>query len=219
MTYLPGRGPCYRCLFPAAEEGAAANCAQAGVLGVLPGVLGAIQATEAVKVLTGIGEPIVGRLLTYDALDLRFLELPVTRRADCAVCGERPTITAPRDAGEVCDMDALRRVRRLSAAALNELLAAQAGAAGVALIDVREPHEFNTRHLPAARNIPLADLAGRLSELSAGCTPVFVCRSGRRSLEACALALRSGIEAPAHLEGGLLAWAEQVDPAFPVAAG
>lgn len=219
MTYLPGRGPCYRCLFPAAEEGAAASCAQAGVLGVLPGVLGAIQATEAVKVLTGIGEPIVGRLLTYDALDLRFLELPVTRRPDCAVCGESPTIRAPRDAGELCDTAALNRVRRLSAAALKELLAAPAEAAAVALIDVREPHEFNTRHLPAARNIPLAELAGRLGEISAGCVPVFVCRSGRRSLEACALALRSGIEAPGHLDGGLLAWAEQIDPAFLVVAG
>jgi molybdopterin/thiamine biosynthesis adenylyltransferase/rhodanese-related sulfurtransferase len=219
MTYLPGRGPCYRCLFPAAEEGAAASCAQAGVLGVLPGVLGAIQATEAVKVLTGIGEPIVGRLLTYDALDMRFLELPVTRRADCAVCGENPTITAPRDAAEACDPAILGRIRRLSAAALNALLAAQAGEDALALIDVREPQEFNTRHLPAARNIPLADLGARLSELAAGCMPVFVCRSGRRSLEACALALRSGIETPAHLEGGLLAWAEQIDPAFEVAGG
>ena len=219
MTYLPGRGPCYRCLFPAAEAGVVANCAEAGVLGVLPGVLGAIQATEAVKILTGIGEPLVGRLLTYDALELRFVELPFTRRADCAVCGEHPTITAPQDAGEVCDAVALGQVRRLTATALRDLLALRQPGAGLALVDVREPHEFNASHLPGARNIPLAELERRLGELDPGRTPLFLCRSGRRSLMACALALRHGMDAPAHLEGGLLAWAADVDPAFVVAAG
>ena len=218
MTYLPGRGPCYRCLFPAAE-GVVANCAEAGVLGVLPGVLGAIQATEAVKILTGIGEPIVGRLLTYDALALRFLELPVTRRADCAVCGEHPTIRAPSEAGDVCDSIAGAQVRRLSAPALRDLLAVQRTRAELELIDVREPREFDAGRLPGARNIPLADLERRLGELAVGRTPVFLCRSGRRSLMACGLALRGGIEAPAHLEGGLLAWAAEVDPALEVAPG
>jgi molybdopterin/thiamine biosynthesis adenylyltransferase/rhodanese-related sulfurtransferase len=219
MTYLPPRGPCYRCLFPAAEEGVVASCAEAGVLGVLPGVLGAIQATEAVKILTGIGEPLAGRLLTYDALELRFVELPVTRRADCAVCGDHPTITAPIEAGESCDSAAFAQVRRLTATALRDLLASRDGSAGLALIDVREPHEFDAGHLPDARNIPLADLERRLAELDRGRTPVFLCRSGRRSLMACALAVRRGLDAPAHLEGGLLGWAAQVDPAFPVAAG
>ena len=219
MTYLPGRGPCYRCLFPEAQEGLVASCAEAGVLGVLPGVLGAIQATEAVKVLTGIGEPIVGRLVTYDALELRFLELPVTRRADCAVCGEHPTITAPRDTGELCAPATLERVRRLSPGALRDLLAGQGAGAGVLLIDVREPREFTSGHLDGARNIPLADLERRLREFAVGGMPVFVCRSGRRSLTACALALRNGIEAPAHLEGGLLAWAGEIDPNLEVAAG
>jgi adenylyltransferase/sulfurtransferase len=219
MTYLPGLGPCYRCLFPAAEEGVVASCAEAGVLGVLPGVLGAIQATEAVKILTGIGEPIVGRLLTYDALELRFLELPVTRRPDCAVCGDHPTITAPQDAGETCDSAAMSRVRRLTAAELRDLLASAPTSAGLALVDVREPHEFSAGHLPGARNIPLADLERRLAELRGGRTPVFLCRSGRRSLVACALAVRRGMDAPAHLEGGLLAWAAEIDPALAVAAG
>ena len=219
MTYLPGLGPCYRCLFPAAQEGVVGNCAQAGVLGVLPGVLGAIQATEAIKILAGIGEPLVGRLLTYDALELRFVELPVTRRADCAVCGEHPTITAPRDDGEVCDAAALSQVRRLSALALRDSLASERDRASLFLVDVREPHEFDTGHLQDAHNIPLADLARRLAELERGRTPVFLCRSGRRSLMACALVLRAGSEAPAHLEGGLLAWAAEVDPAFEVAVG
>ena len=219
MTYVPGRGPCYRCLFPAAEEGVVANCAEAGVLGVLPGVLGAIQATEAVKILTGIGEPLAGRLLTYDALELRFVELPVTRRTDCAVCGDLPTITAPKDAEELCDCATLAHVRRLSATALRDLLVSEQSRAGLQLIDVREPREFDTSHLPGARNIPLADLERRLAELEDGRTPLFVCRSGRRSLIACALAMRGGVEAPAHLEGGLLGWAAEVDPAFAVASG
>jgi sulfur-carrier protein adenylyltransferase/sulfurtransferase len=219
MTYVPGRGPCYRCLFPAAQAGVAASCAEAGVLGVLPGVLGAIQATEALKILAGIGEPLVGRLLTYDALELRFLELPVTRRADCAVCGEHPTVTAPRDAPEGCDTAALDRVRRLTATALHQLLAEEGARAGILLIDVREPHEFGAGHLAGARNIPLGDLERGLGELAAGRTPVFVCRSGRRSLAACGVALGQGIDAPAHLEGGLLAWAAQIDPQLEVAAG
>jgi sulfur-carrier protein adenylyltransferase/sulfurtransferase len=218
MTYLPGRGPCYRCLFPAAEEGVVASCAQAGVLGVLPGVLGAIQATEAVKILTGIGAPLVGRLVTYDALELRFLELPVARRADCAVCGEQPSITAPQEAAEL-DEAVASQVRRLTAVALRDLLAAQRTRAGLELIDVREPHEFAAGRLPGARNIPLGDLERRLAELTPARTPVFLCRSGRRSLMACALALRGGCVAPAHLEGGLLAWAAEIDPALAVAPG
>jgi len=189
------------------------------VLGVLPGVLGAIQATEAVKVLTGIGEPAVGRLVTYDALELRFVELPVSRRADCPVCGERPTITAPRDTGELCDSSDLSQVRRLSALALSEALSLERTRTALVLIDVREPHEFDAGHLPGAQNIPLRDLERRLEELAAGPAPVFLCRSGRRSLTACALALRHGIPAPAHLEGGLLAWVAEIDPALALAAG
>lgn len=219
MTYLPGRGPCYRCLFPDAAEGVVGSCAEAGVLGVLPGVLGAIQATEAIKIVTGVGEPLVGRLLTYDALEMRFLELPFTRRSDCAVCGERPTIKAPRDAAEVCDAATLAAIRRLSAVALRELLESARERQTLVLIDVREPHEFAAHHLPGACNIPLAELADRLGQLAGQGMPVFLCRSGRRSLTACALAMRAGLEAPAHLEGGLLAWAAEVDPDFRVAAG
>ncbi|HEV2284575.1 MAG TPA: TOMM precursor leader peptide-binding protein, partial [Steroidobacteraceae bacterium] len=96
-TYVPGQGPCYRCLFPAAADGMVANCAEAGVLGVLPGVLGTLQATEAIKLITGVGTPLTGKLLTYDALELRFQEFRVARRPDCAVCGDAPTITEPRD--------------------------------------------------------------------------------------------------------------------------
>jgi sulfur-carrier protein adenylyltransferase/sulfurtransferase len=215
MTYVPGRGPCYRCLFSDAPDGVIANCAEAGVLGVLPGVLGTIQATEAVKLVTGVGEPLTGRLLTYDALEMRFQEFSFARRPDCAVCGDHPSIIEPRDTGELCAAGAggsLERVRILSAPQLQALLT-QRGESLV-LIDVREPHEFSTGRLEGAINIPIAELVRRLGEIPRQATPVFLCRSGRRSLAACALAVTAGIEAPAHLEGGLLAWAAEIDPAL-----
>lgn len=217
MTYIPG-GPCYRCLFPEAQAGAVASCADAGVLGVLPGVLGAIQATEAVKIAAGIGTPLSGRLLIYDALQLCFTELPVSRRPECRVCGDHPSITGLADTGEACDAQALRSVRRLSAPALRDMLTAHTPAGTpLVLIDVREPREFQARHLQGARNIPLGELERRLVELSGEHCAVFVCRSGRRSLAACAIAQRAGIDSAAHLEGGLLAWAAEVDPEFDVA--
>jgi adenylyltransferase/sulfurtransferase len=208
MTCIPGRGPCYRCLFPEPPaEGLVANCAQAGVLGVLPGVLGTIQATEAIKIITGIGEPLIGRLLTYDALEMRFDEFRFARRDDCAVCGSDPAISAPQDAPESCSLELPEAIRRLSARQLQSLR----DDASLVLVDVREQHEFEAGFLPGALNIPLAQLADRLAELPPLRTPVFVCRSGSRSLAACAVASRAGIPSPAHLEGGLLAWAREVD--------
>ncbi len=215
MTYVPGRGPCYRCLFPQAADGVVANCAEAGVLGVLPGVLGTLQATEAIKLITGVGTPLAGRLLTYDALELRFQEFRVERRRDCAVCGDAPTITAP------CDPQAPPRapqdgVRRLTPRALHALLVPPGGAAPP-LVDVRERWEYDTGHLRNAVNIPLGELPQRIAEIPRVSAPVFICRSGGRSMHACTLALAAGVASPANLEGGMLAWAADVDPAMPVA--
>lgn len=215
MTVVPKRGPCYRCLFPqGAEESAVANCAEAGVLGVLPGVLGTIQATEAIKLILGIGEPLIGRLLSYDALELSFREFHVSRRTDCAVCGDQPTILAPRDIPQLCDTTTLESVRRLSP---RELQSRLTSGEPLVLIDVREPHEFSKGHLRNAVNIPLAQLEQQLPLTSQQQEAVFVCRSGNRSLRACALAQRAGINSPAHLEGGLLAWSAEVDPSLIVA--
>ena len=215
MTYVPGRGPCYRCVFPQAPEGGVANCAQAGVLGVLPGVLGTLQATEAIKLITGVGEPLTGRLLTYDALEMRFHEFRVARRPDCAVCGDAPTITEPRDPAAL-PTAAGPAVRRLTAAALHELLR-DARAPAPRLVDVREVYEFSAGHLDGSINIPLGELPERLAEIAPHEAPVFICRSGGRSLAACELALRAGVAAPANLDGGLLAWAAEVDPELNVA--
>ena len=216
MTYVPGRGPCYRCVFPQAPAGVVANCAQAGVLGVLPGVLGTLQATEAIKLITGVGDPLLGRLLTYDALEMRFHEFRVARRPDCAVCGNAPTITEPRDPAPLPAGAVAGAVRRITASALNELLR-DARAPAPRLVDVREVHEFSAGHLEGSVNIPLGELPRRLAEIAPHNAPVFICRSGSRSLAACELALRAGVAAPANLEGGLLAWAAEIDPALPVA--
>lgn len=216
MTYVPGRGPCYRCLFPQAADGMVANCAEAGVLGVLPGVLGTLEATEAIKLITGVGTPLAGRLLTYDALELRFQEFRVERRRDCAVCGDAPTITEPRDPPAPAAPPIEPGVRRLTPRALHALLAPGAAAAPP-LIDVRERWEFDTGHLPDAVNIPLGELPQHIAALPRDGGPVFICRSGGRSMRACTLALKAGVASPANLEGGMLAWAADVDPTMPVA--
>jgi sulfur-carrier protein adenylyltransferase/sulfurtransferase len=212
MTYVPNQGPCYRCLFPDGRDAMVGNCAAAGVLGVLPGVLGTLQATEAIKLITGVGEPLIGRLLTYDALDMRFQEFRVSRRRDCAVCGDAPSISAPCDQEPARARDA-SGVRRLSARDLHELLQTRPPL----LVDVREPYEFAAGHLAGARHIPLGELAQRLAEIPKDAAPVFICRSGGRSLAACSMALAAGIASPANLEGGLQAWAREVDATLAVA--
>jgi adenylyltransferase/sulfurtransferase len=215
LTYAPGRGPCYRCLFPEPPtDGVVPNCAEAGVLGVLPGVMGTIQATEAIKLIVAVGEPLFGRLLTYDALAMRFEEFRFKRRPECAVCGDRPTIEAPQDLPELCSADALAQVRRLTASELQSLLR-ETGS--VAVVDVREPREYGVSHLPRSINVPVGEIQRGSREIPGAGLTVFVCRSGARSLTASALAARAGRRNLAHLEGGLLAWAREVDPSFEVA--
>jgi adenylyltransferase/sulfurtransferase len=215
MTYVPGKGPCYRCLFADATRALVPNCAEAGVLGVLPGVLGIIQATEAIKLIVGIGEPLVGRLLTYDALGMRFDEFAFTRRMDCAVCSDHPTIVAPFDPLPSANETpmAANDLLRLSPSEVQPLV----GKPGYVIVDVREPYEFDAGHLPGSLHIPLGDLPARYAEIPSGATPVFICRSGGRSLHACAFALQAGASRAVNLEGGLKAWAGQIDPALQVA--
>jgi len=212
MTYVPGRGPCYRCLYPESADGQLPSCADVGVLGVLPGVLGSLQATEAIKVLLGIGEPLLGRLLTYDALALRFSEFRFQHRSDCAVCGEQPRILAPFDPPGFCSVQELARVRALTPGELATALAA--ATPEISLIDVREPAEFAAGHLAAAINLPLGELEQDAGRLPRAGTVVFLCRSGVRSRRACALALRAGVQDARQLAGGLLAWRESQQPSL-----
>jgi len=207
MTYVPDGGPCYRCLFPHSAEGMVANCAEAGVLGVLPGMLGALQATEAIKLILGIGAPLVGRLLTYDALAMQWREFRFARRADCAVCGAQPTIRSLQPGAANLAPERLRA----------RLAHPDPDAAAPAVVDVREPREFALSHLAGAVNIPLGELPQRLSELPPDRPLVFVCRSGGRSRAACDIAVGAGRRDIMNLEGGMLAWARHVDPALEIA--
>ncbi len=233
ITYVPGRSACYRCSFPNAKDSHVPNCADAGVLGVLPGVMGAIQATEAIKLVTGIGELLAGRLLTYDALTMRFAEFTVARRTDCAVCGENPTILTPEDATPTSRTTAAQRslISHATPRQLNlRLVAARESSTPILLVDVRESHEYGKGSLPESINVPIgelqartAELANKLTEAARGRTSrpdvVFICRSGGRSLQACELAVSAGLTAvPINLDGGLLAWSRDVDHEFVVAA-
>lgn len=214
MTYLPGRGGCYRCLFPDVTAGAVASCADAGVLGVLPGVLGAIQATEAIKLILGQGEPLVGRLLTYDALEMAFREFRFARRPDCAACGDASRIRV--SVGALPEDEPPVQLRRLSPGELAALLNDPARSGAVRVVDVREPAEFAAGHLAGAVSIPMGELDATEWAPADGTTVVFVCRSGARSLRACMTASRRGLREPAHLEGGLAAWAAAIDPTLHV---
>jgi adenylyltransferase/sulfurtransferase len=216
MSYVPGRGPCYRCLFPESAAAVAPNCAEAGVLGVLPGMLGAVQATEAIKLILGLGTPLVGRLLTYDALDMRWHEFRFARREQCAVCGNSPTIKTLADS---VAHGAVPRgpCRGLQPQQLRALLEGANEGAPITLVDVREPREYAAGHLRGAVNIPVADLSRRGAEIPLEFPVVFVCRSGTRSRAACELAAGAGVQDPASLEGGLLAWAALIDPQMRVA--
>jgi len=209
FTYIPGQGPCYRCLFPEQPAGdLVPNCATAGVLGVLPGILGTIQATEAIKLITGLGSVLNGRLLTYDALDMRFAEFEFSRRHDCAVCGDAPTITTPIEQSAACASPSDEA--GITTAELQMLLTGLV-AADLQLIDVRDPHEFAVGHLPQSINIPLSTLDSQVHLLNRNRRIVFVCRSGMRSQQACAIAAQVGIFNTANVSGGLQQWNQTVD--------
>ncbi len=206
MTWLPGQGGCYRCLFPDSERAPVPNCAEAGVLGVLPGVMGSLQATEVVKILLGRGTPLVGRLLVYDALDLRFQELRFRRRADCAVCGDSPRITSlTSEPGPEPDM-----IEEWTATELKERLA-EPGAGELALIDVREPQEWLQGRIEGSLHIPLGSLPQRFLEIPADKLLVFICAAGARSMTACRFAAQNGREA-VNLAGGIYGWADEFGP-------
>jgi adenylyltransferase/sulfurtransferase len=218
MTYMPDQGPCYRCLFPASSAAEAPSCAEAGVLGVLPGVLGALQATEAIKVLLGIGAPLVGRLMTFDALAMAWHEFRFQRRADCAVCGPMATIKTLSDSEAACRTPTPGPWPRLKPSELQQLIHVRdhTHADPPLLVDVREGHEYAAGHLTGSTNIPLSELANRLAELTTGSPVVFICRSGGRSSAACGLAARGGVQNVSDLEGGLTAWAAAIDPSIKV---
>jgi adenylyltransferase/sulfurtransferase len=215
------RGPCYRCLFPEPPPaGLVPSCAEGGVLGVLPGVIGALQATEALKVLLGVGEPLIGRLMLYNALDMSFDFVNLKKNPNCRVCGPNADIKALIDYEEFCGVPGHDHGDEGSAGAGWDITAAELAerlrTAPVKLLDVREPHELEISALPNAINIPLGQLAGRLSELDSAEEMVVLCKGGTRSARALELLVSAGFKKVKNLKGGINAWAREVDSSLPV---
>lgn len=215
-------GPCYRCLFPAPPPpGLVPSCAEGGVLGVLPGTVGTLQASEAIKLILGIGEPLLGRLMLYDALAMTMEEVKLRKNPDCVICGPHPTVTALIDYEQFCgmpahDQGAAQTTSSVPELTVQELKAMLDAHRPLHIIDVREPHEWQIVRLEQAKLIPLGDLQAHLSELDSTADHVVLCRSGARSAKAVELLLASGIKRVKNLKGGILAWAREVDTTLPL---
>jgi molybdopterin/thiamine biosynthesis adenylyltransferase/rhodanese-related sulfurtransferase len=213
------RGPCYRCLFPEPPPpGLVPSCADGGVLGVLPGIVGSLQALEVIKLVLGRGEPLIGRLLLFDALGLRFREIGVRKDPRCAVCGESPTVQAPIDYEEFCGLrgeEAAVDAAGLPTLSVEELHARRQAGEAFDLLDVREAHEAEIARIPGARLLPLSDLPARLHELDSARTYTLHCHRGTRSVQAYHLLRQAGFGRLRILAGGVDAWAERIDPTLP----
>ncbi len=210
-------GPCYRCLYPEPPPpGLVPSCAEGGVLGVLPGIIGTIQATEALKLIMGVGEPLVGRLLLFDALQMRFRELKLRKNPDCPVCGPNPTVTELIDYQAFCGITAesvsLPAENRITPRELFESLRSDSPPR---IIDVREPHEWDIVRIDGARLIPQATLPAHLHEFNRDESLVVMCRSGARSARATQLLKDAGFRNVRNLEGGILRWVDEIDPSLP----
>jgi molybdopterin/thiamine biosynthesis adenylyltransferase/rhodanese-related sulfurtransferase len=213
-------GPCYRCLFPEPPPpGAAPSCAEAGVLGVLPGIIGLVQATEALKLIVGEGELLLGRLLLFDALKMKFREFKLRRDPECPVCGENPTIFAPIDYEQFCgaviagdELDSDGAVPSLSVLELKRKMDA---GEPLTLVDVRESWEHDIAHIAGSRLIPLGELEEHLEELRREGILVLQCHSGGRSEQATRLLREVGFANVFNLEGGIEAWSKEIDPTVP----
>ncbi len=211
-------GPCYRCLYPEPPPpGLVPSCAEGGGVGVLPGVIGAIQATEAIKLIIGQGEPLIGRLLLYDALSMRFRELKLRKNPTCPVCGENPTIRELIDYEAFCGVPIYEHEVRTEFDITPQELKAMLERDGrqVVLLDVREPHEWEICRLEGALLIPLRELPERLHQLDPTREYVVYCKTGARSAQATRIMQAAGLRVR-NLRGGINAWSREVDPSVPL---
>jgi sulfur-carrier protein adenylyltransferase/sulfurtransferase len=211
-------GPCYRCLYPEPPPpGLVPSCAEGGVLGVLPGIVGAIQAAETLKLIIGKGDSLIGRLLLFDALAMRFRELKLRKNPDCPVCGTHPTITKLIDYAEFCGVrgeEAPGPQTSVPEITPRDLKTRLDRGDDLYILDVREPHEYQICNL-GGHLMPLGDLSKRASELDSSREIVAHCRSGKRSAEAVEFLQRAGFRKVLNLKGGILAWSDEVDPSVP----
>ncbi|HEY2016909.1 MAG TPA: molybdopterin-synthase adenylyltransferase MoeB [Bryobacteraceae bacterium] len=218
-------GPCYRCLYPEPPPpGLVPSCAEGGVLGILPGTIGLIQATETVKLILGIGEPLVGRLLLYDALAMKFRELKLRKNPDCPVCGDHPTITKLIDYHQFCGVPQPQAAgtpaiqeSKVNEGEIDVTEVKQKMDRGddFVLIDVREPHEYKICNIPGAKLIPLGEFPKHVGEFNPESDIVIHCKSGMRSARACAVLRQAGFQHVRNMVGGILAWSDKVDPSVP----
>jgi adenylyltransferase/sulfurtransferase len=214
------QGPCYRCLYPEPPPpGLVPSCAEGGVLGILPGTVGAMQATETVKLILGIGEPLVGRLLRFDALSMRFREYKLRKDPNCPVCGEHPTQTELIDYNQFCGVVPEPKPTEIVAPEWQitptELVAGRAGGKTPLVIDVREPHERDIAAIPDSILIPVGEIPARMHELDSSQDIVLYCRTGVRSARALEQLRAAGFSKLKNLTGGIHAWADEVDSSVP----
>jgi sulfur-carrier protein adenylyltransferase/sulfurtransferase len=220
-VFYAKEGPCYRCLYPEPPPpGLVPSCAEGGVLGILPGAIGTIQATETVKLILGIGEPLIGRLLLYDALGMSFREMKLRKNPNCPVCGENPTVTELIDYQEFCGIPQAQQaedVDELPEIGVQDLKEKLEAGERVAVLDVREPHEYEVANLEAqgAKLIPLGELPERLAELNQNDEIAVHCKTGGRSARAVKLLQNAGFGNVYNVEGGITAWSEEIDPSIP----
>ncbi len=213
-------GPCYRCMFPEPPPpGMVPSCAEGGVLGVLPGIIGVMQAIEAIKLIMGIGEPLLGRLVHFDALKMRFREFKLRRDPSCPVCAANPTITDLIDYDHFCGLPqaAAEAAKEEPVPAINvlELKRRLDAHENFVLIDVRERFEHDIARIPGAKLIPLGELPGRLSELDSADEIILHCKSGRRSAQALGVLKEAGFARLWNVSGGIEAWADEIDQSVP----
>jgi adenylyltransferase/sulfurtransferase len=212
-------GPCYRCLYPEPPPpGLVPSCAEGGVLGILPGIIGLIQATETVKLILGIGDPLVGRLMLYDALGMKFRELKLRKNPECPICGDHRTITKLIDYQEFCGIPNHPPVEAPVVTGeidVTELKAKQDRGDKFVLVDVREPHEYQIARIPGSVLIPLGELPKRLNELNPRDEIVMHCKMGGRSAKAVDLLKQNGFTKVINVKGGITAWSDKVDPSVP----
>ena len=216
-VFATEEGPCYRCLYPEPPPpGLVPSCAEGGVLGILPGLVGVMQATEVIKLILGKGEPLIGRLLLVDALGMKFRELKLRKNPDCPVCGTHPTITKLIDYNEFCGIRGEEKPVEAgpSEIQVEELKRRLDAGDDLFVLDVREPHEYQICNI-GGYLIPLGDLPKRVSELDSSREIVAHCRSGVRSAKAVAFLQQAGFKKVHNLAGGILAWADRVDPKMP----
>ena len=213
-------GPCYRCMFPEPPPpGMVPSCAEGGVLGVLPGMIGVMQAIEAIKLIIGIGDSLIGRLVSFDALKLRFKEFKIRKDPNCPICGDHPTIH------ELIDYDQFCGIPQADAEAAKELEVPTITATQLktkidrkekfVLVDVREPFEYDISRIPGSKLIPLGELPARLSELDSADDIVLHCKVGGRSAKALRILQEAGFRKLNNLQGGITAWSDEVDPSIP----